>query len=120
MKEQIVECEKKLLEAMKTGNIKTLDELLHDGLIFNIPTGETITKTMDIENYKSGTMSVTEIIATDQIIKSFDDVSIVSVTLYLKAKYGNHLIDGKFSYLRVWKLMNNSWKVIAGSGFQIQ
>lgn len=118
--EQIIECEKKLLEAMKTGNIKTLDELLHDGLIFNIPTGETITKTMDIENYKSGIMLVTEILATDQIIKSVDDVSIVSVTIYLKAKYNNHLIDGKFRYLRVWKLFNDSWKVIAGSGFQIQ
>ncbi len=118
--EQIIECEKRLLEAMKRGDIKVLDELLHDNLIFNIPTGQTITKSMDIENYQSGIMTVSEILVSDQIIKSIDDISTVSVTLYLKAKYGDYLIDGKFRYLRVWKLSNNSWKVIAGSGFQIQ
>lgn len=42
--EQIMECESKLLEAMKSGDIKVLDQLLHDKLVFNIPTGQTITK----------------------------------------------------------------------------
>ncbi len=65
-------------------------------------------------------MTVSEILATDQIIKSIDNISTVSVTLYLKGKYADQIIDGKFRYLRVWKLFDNSWKVIAGSGFQIQ
>lgn len=118
--EQIIECEKRLLDALKTGDIKVLDELLHDNLIFNIPTGQTITKAMDIENYRSGILTVSEILATDQIIKSIDDISSVALTLHLKAKYADQIVDGKFRYLRVWKLFDNSWKVIAGSGFQIQ
>ena len=118
--EQILECENRLLEALKTGEIKVLDELLHENLIFNIPTGQTITKEMDIENYQSGIMTVSEILTTDQIIKSIDNISTVAVTLHLKAKYADQIIDGKFRYLRVWKLFDNSWKVIAGSGFQIQ
>ena len=117
--EQIIKCENQLLEALKTGDIKVLDELLHDSLIFNIPTGQTITKSMDIENYKSGTMTVSEILAKDYIINTIDDISCVAVTLHLKAKYADQIIDGKFRYLRVWKLVDNSWKVIAGSGFQI-
>ena len=118
--EQILECEKRLLEAMKYGDFKVLDELLHENLIFNIPTGQTITKSMDIENYKSGMMKVSEIWATDQIIKSIDDETYtVAVTISLNGKYGDQIIDGKFRYLRVWKLYNNSWKVIAGSGFSI-
>jgi hypothetical protein len=117
--EQIIECESRLLEALKTGNIKVLDELLHDNLIFNIPTGLTITKAMDIDNYRSGILKIFEILTTDQIIKSIDDISTVAVTLDLKAKYADQIIDGKFRYLRVWKLFGNSWKVIAGSGFQI-
>ncbi|MBF2708677.1 nuclear transport factor 2 family protein [Flavobacterium soyangense] len=118
--EQIIECEIRLLEAMKAGNIKVLDELLYDDLIFNIPTGHTITKSMDIENYQSGIMTVSEIVATDQIIKSINNISTVAVTLHLKAKYADQIVDGKFRYLRVWKLFDNSWKVVAGSGFQIQ
>ena len=65
--EQIIECENRLLEALKTGDIKVLDELLYDNLIFNIPTGQTITKAMDIDNYRSGILTVSEILATDQI-----------------------------------------------------
>lgn len=118
--EQIIECENRLLEALKTGDIKVIDELLHDNLIFNIPTGHTISKSIDIENYQSGMMSVSEILATDQIIKSIENISTVAVTLHLKAKYEDQIVDGKFRYLRVWKLVDNSWKVIAGSGFQIQ
>ncbi len=117
--QQIIENENRLLGALKTGDIKVLDELLHDNLIFNIPTGQTITKAMDIENYQSGILTVSEILATDRIVNFIDDTSTVAVTLHLKAKYADQIIDGKFRYLRVWKLIGNSWKVIAGSGFQI-
>lgn len=105
---------------MKIEDIKILDELLHDHLIFNIPTGQTITKSMGIENYKSGLMKVSEIVTTDPIIKSIDNISTLAVTLQLKAKCADQIVDGKYRYLRVWKLFDNSWKVIAGSGFQIQ
>jgi len=118
--QQIIECEKRLLGALKTGDIVVLDELLHDNLIFTIPTGQTITKAMDIENYRSGILTVSEVVATDQIIESVDDFSTVAMTLHLKAKYADQIVDGKFKYLRVWKFADNSWKVIAGSGFQIQ
>jgi ketosteroid isomerase-like protein len=117
--EQIFECEEQLLEAIKASNIDALEALLHDNLIFNIPTGQTITKSIDIENYKSGIMTVSEMVATDQIIKIVDEIATVAVTIHLKAKYANQMIDGKFRYLRVWKRFDNSWKVIAGSGFLI-
>lgn len=74
---------------------------------------------MDIENYRSGILKVSEITVTEQIIKPIDDIFTVVVTLHLKAKYADQIVDGKFKYLRIWKLFDNSWKVIAGSGFQI-
>ena len=120
MEQDIIDSEKRLLEAILNGDINILDQLLHESLIFNIPTGQTITKEMDIENYRSGIMSVYDISTTDQTIKTIDNISTVVVTIHLKAKYADHIIDGKFRYLRVWKLFNNSWKIIAGSGFQIQ
>ncbi|HEV7349461.1 nuclear transport factor 2 family protein [Telluribacter sp.] len=108
--EQIVDCENRLLEAIKIGDIKVLDELLHDSIIFNIPTGQTITKAMDIENYRSGIMTIYDISTTDRTISTIEDISAVAVTVNLKAKYDGQIIDGKFKYLRVWKLFNNSWK----------
>lgn len=92
---------------------------MHDSLIFNIPTGQTITKEMDIENYRSGIITVYDILATDQTIKIIENIATVAVTFHLKAKYADQIIDGKFRYLRVWKLFDTSWKIIAGSGIQI-
>lgn len=113
--DQIIESEKRLIEAMKNSDIKTLDELLYDNLVFIIPTGQIITKSMDLENYQSGSMIISEIVATEQSIKAIDDISTVTLTLFLKGKYEGQIIDGKYKYLRVWKLFDNSWKVIAGS-----
>jgi ketosteroid isomerase-like protein len=116
---QIIECEHKLLEAIRAGDIFVLEVILHDSLVFNIPTGQTISKEMDIENYRSGKMIVYEITPFDQTIETIDDISIVAVTIHLKAKYADQNIDGKFRYLRMWKKFGNTWKVIAGSGFEI-
>lgn len=118
--EQIIDCEKRLLEAIKTSDLNALDQLLHERLLFNIPTGQTITKPMDMEMYRSGSMNVYDISATDQTVRIIENISTVAVTLTLKATYAGQIIDGKFRYLRVWKRFNGTWQVIAGSGCPIQ
>ncbi|MDR0235768.1 nuclear transport factor 2 family protein [Acinetobacter sp.] len=117
--ELVLYFENKLLEAMKNADIDVLDELLHDNLIFNIPTGQTITKAEDIESYRLGVMTIHEISATEYVIKTIENISTVAVTVYLKAKYAEHAIDGQFRYLRVWKRTDHSWKVISGSAFKV-
>lgn len=42
-KAQVIDNEKKLLLAMKTNNVELLDQLLHDELLFNGPSGVLIT-----------------------------------------------------------------------------
>ena len=44
LEEQIVDCEKRVLEAMKTDAISVLGELLHEKLNFDITIGQTITR----------------------------------------------------------------------------
>jgi ketosteroid isomerase-like protein len=112
-------CEQRLIDAVKAGDIATLDALLHEDLLFNIPGGITITKAMDMHNYQSGVMQVFELIASDQRIQLLDNTATVVVTVHLKAQYADQAIEGLFRYLRVWKLFGTSWKVIAGSGVQI-
>ncbi len=119
MIEQIIESEKRLLTAFQKNDTNILNELLHDDLIFVIPSGKTITKAMDLENMRSGNMTVHSISSSDQHINIISDNAIVSVMIELKGKYLEHNIDGKFRYIRVWKLINNTWKVIGGSGMQI-
>lgn len=111
----IPQYENRLFQAVKAGDVAALDELLHDNLLFNIPTGETCTKEMDLDNYRSGRMKVHDIIASDRIIRTTGDLSTVAVTVDLKATFDGQPIDGTYRYLRVWMWCDQSWKIIAGS-----
>lgn len=97
--EEIVICESILLDTIRNGYINALDELLHDSLIFNIPTAQTINKEMDAENFRSVSMTVYDISTTDQTIKTSENISIVVITIHLKAKYADKIIDRRFGYL---------------------
>ncbi|RCJ30245.1 DUF4440 domain-containing protein [Nostoc punctiforme NIES-2108] len=114
-KAQVIDNEKKLLLAMKTNNVELLDQLLHDELLFNGPSGETATKAMDLENYRSGNINLHTVESSDLMLNMVGDDVVVAVTVEILGNYLGQEIDGKFRYLRVWKLFENNWKVIAGS-----
>lgn len=114
-KAQVIDNEKKLLLAMKTNNVELLDQLLHDELLFNGPSGETATKAMDLENYRSGNINLHTLESSDLMLNMVGDDVVVAVTVEILGNYLGQEIDGKFRYLRVWKLFENNWKVIAGS-----
>ena len=107
--------EQKLLNAMRNADTDTLSILIHDSLLFNVPGGQTFTKVQDLESYKSGQMNVTEISAKDQAITLIGDNVIVVTTITMEGHYFDHVIDGDYRFLRVWKKINDSWQVIAGS-----
>ena len=117
--DQLIASEKALLLAIKNRDIDSLDNLLHDDLLFNLPNGQTITKAVDLETHRSGQMTIFAIEAKEQQINIIGDTAIVAVMINLKGKYIDLPIDGIFSYLRVWKNFNNQWKVIAGSCIEL-
>lgn len=118
-KDPIIEAENRLLAAMQQSNIDVLDELLHDDLLFVIPTGQTVTKEMDLSNLRSGNLKIEDLSAKDQEISIIGDSAIVSVQIHLKGTYLEQPIDGNFKYIRTWKAIDGQLKVIGGAGVQI-
>ena len=118
-KEQIIGYEMKLLGAIKQSDIAKLNELLHDDLLFVIPTGQTVTKDLDLSNLRSGNLKIDQISSREQKINIIEDSAVVSVIVDLKGNYLDQTIDGTFKYIRIWKLINNKWKVIGGAGIQV-
>lgn len=113
--EAVVNAEIELLTAIKNADILTLESILHDDLLFNLPDGNTITKDFDLESYRSGKMKVEALEASDQIISIIQDSAVVAVTVSLKGFFGEYPIDGAYRYIRVWKQFDGELKVIAGS-----
>ena len=114
-KEIILDCENQLLAAMKSSHVQKLDELLHDDLLFVVPDGSVITKAMDLEAHRSGKMVIEKLVRQIEEIRLFGDTALVTLTLDTKGKMLDQPIEGKFRYLRVWKLFDGQWKVMGGS-----
>ncbi len=115
----IVNAEIELLTAIKNADVSVLEQILHDDLLFNLPTGETITKEFDLNSYRSGKMKIDFLEASDQIINIIGDSAVVAVSVSLKGTYDNNPINGVFKYIRVWKQFDDNLKVIAGSCVQL-
>lgn len=113
---EIIAAEERLVTAMKASDVDLLDRLLHDTLLFNGPTGETATKTMDLANYRTGGITLRTVVASDRQVSIIGDDAVVAVTVRLEGNYMGQDIDGRFRYLRVWKSFGDEGlKVIAGS-----
>jgi ketosteroid isomerase-like protein len=112
---EIIACETQLLEAMQTSNAELLAQLLHEQLLFNLPTGETATKAMDMANYRSGNIDLASLTASDRTIEVIGDNAVVVVTVEIHGNYMGQDLNGKFRYLRVWQHCDNRWQIIAGS-----
>ncbi|MFG4005056.1 nuclear transport factor 2 family protein [Flavobacterium aquidurense] len=118
--ETIVNAEIELLTAIKNADVPALEKMLHDDLLFNLPDGQTITKEVDLESYRSGKIQIETLEAADQIINVIGDTAVVSVIILLKGTYGNNPVANSFRYIRVWRQFGESLKVIAGSCVTLQ
>ena len=119
-KNAIIEAEQVLVTAMKNSDVKRLDSLLHKDLLFTIPSGQTITKEIDLETYSSGSMKINTISSSEQDVHLIDDSAVVSTVIEMRGTYFDHALDGQYKIIRVWKLLEGDLKVIAGSSMRIE
>ncbi len=113
--QKILEIENQLREAMKKSDVEILEQLLHDDLLFVLPSGEVITKKTDLETHQSGNLVLEEITSSIDSIKQIDENVVVTLSSKLKGKMLEQNFEGNFRYLRVWKMFDDQLKVIAGS-----
>ncbi len=78
-KKYITNIEFKLVEAIKSSDVKFLDIVLHDDLLFIAPNGQLITKQMDLASHRAGEMVVEQLIPIIEDVKIMDDTAVVIV-----------------------------------------
>ncbi len=114
-KEQVLDAEELLKKAMIQADCVLLETLLHDEMSFAIPTGEVITKNQELQSYNEGLMKVFDIQTSDRQISEMGDTVSVSVLAHLRGSYKGNSIQGKFRFIRFWKVTDQGPKIIAGS-----
>jgi len=118
-KEQIVSLEKRLLKAFCDFDVVTLDELIHNDALFILPNAQTIPKSTVLDNYRQKKMDM-EITPGDHVVTLIGDTAVMSISLESLVTMGETKSRSQFRYMRVWKLVNGTWKIIATSGTQLK
>ena len=118
-REEVVEAENKLFSAQLVSNLEVLDQLLHDDLIAIAPTGEVLTKKMDLDAHKAKTMIIEDASTIIDEISIIGDTALSIVTMKAKGKMIGTPLEGQFRYFRVWKRVGDGLKVIGASFMQL-
>ncbi|MBB6236466.1 hypothetical protein HDC90_001078 [Pedobacter sp. AK013] len=111
----IANLEEKLLDGFKKTDLSTLDLLFADGMLFHDQYGNVLDKEMDMDAYRTGMIKITKINVSKREIRVFESIVIVSASLFIKGKYADILLNGKYRWLRVWGKVKEDWKVISAS-----
>lgn len=112
---QIKQYEERLKQAMLRSDVAALDELLAPDLSFSNHLGQLMTKQNDLQAHKSGILKINQITLSDQKIKIYGDVAVVTVQAHIIGSFAGAASEDNFRFTRVWaKSTSNAWQVIAG------
>ena len=114
-----MEVESKLFSAQLVSDVKILDQLLHDDLVAVVPTGQIITKEMDLNAHRAKTMIIEDASTEIEEIKIIGDTAISIVSMRAKGKMMDTPMEGHFRYLRVWKRFDDTLKIVGASFMQL-
>ena len=119
-REDIVEVENQLFSAQLVSDVNILDQLLHDDLIAVAPTGQIVTKEMDLNAHRAKMMIIEEASTVINEVKiTGEDTAISIVTMKAKGKMMGTPLEGQFRYFRVWKRFDDTLKIVGASFMQL-
>lgn len=118
-KDEVIEAENKLFSAQLVSDTDILDQLLHDDLIAIAPTGQIVTKEMDLSAHKAKTMIIEKASTVIDEIRITGDTALSIVTMTAKGKMMGTPLEGQFRYFRVWKRFDDTLKVVGASFMQL-
>lgn len=113
MTDQVVSMEAQLREAMLAGDLKVLDALLADDLVFTNQTGHRLTKADDLAVHESGRLKITQIDISDQRVRLHGPFAIVTLVANVGGSFDGQSFLARFAYTRVWKREGEIWRVAA-------
>jgi len=109
----VVALEERLEHAMRTSDVRVLDELLADDLLFTNHQGIVVSKQQDLEVHRSGLLQLDSLRASDRSLRHIGNVAVVAVRVELAGRHASNHFEATFRYTRVWALQEGRWRIIA-------
>jgi ketosteroid isomerase-like protein len=107
-------CEAALRQAQLAGDVRVLDRLVDDALVFTGPDGAVYGKQDDLDAHQSGVVRITRLEPSEERMQRFGRVAVVSVRMEMSGTFRGADFAGPFRYTRVWCARREGWRVVAG------
>ena len=113
---EIVLLEAALRAAQLSADVKTLDSLIAEELLFAGPDGRLGSKAEDLAAHGSGVVRFRVHEPEELRVRAVgDSVRVASLQARLTVEVGGALVSGTYRYTRVWARENGGpWRVVAG------
>ncbi len=108
------ECEAALRQAQLVSDVRELDRLVDDALVFTGPNGAVYGKQDDLEAHRRGLIRITQLQPSEERIQRFGHIAVVSVRMEMTGTFEGVAFAGPFRYTRVWRATGDSWRIVAG------
>jgi ketosteroid isomerase-like protein len=112
--ESLRACEAALRQAQLDGDVRALDRLVDDSLIFTGPNGAVYGKQDDLDGHRRGIIRITRLEPSEERIHRFGDIAVVSVRMEMSGTFEGKAFAGPFRYTRVWRANDDGWRIVAG------
>jgi ketosteroid isomerase-like protein len=120
MEEMTIEIlEEKLRQAMLDSDVRVLDELIADDLVFTMHTGQVVNKQYDLDAHRSGIFKFTKVDQDDRQIHLYGDCVVVTVKVDLAGTFNQQAFSETYRFTRVWVKRQNRWQIVAGHVCQV-
>jgi hypothetical protein len=101
-REQILDAEERLRQAMLDNDVRVLDELIAAELLFTGLNGQLASKADDLAAHQAGLLRATIIEPVEQRIQLHPGFAVVSALMHLAGTYAGTPVDQQLRYTRVW------------------
>jgi ketosteroid isomerase-like protein len=107
-------CEEALRKAQLASDVRELDRLLDDALVFTGPNGAVYGKQDDLDAHRRGIIRITRLEPSEERIQRFGDIAVVVVRMEMSGTFEGQAFAGPFRYTRVWRKHEDGWRIVAG------
>jgi ketosteroid isomerase-like protein len=110
----LIALENSFNEALVRADLKTIERIEADDLIFTDAAGLVTSKADEMQSLKSGEIKFASIKMMDTRVQDYGNVGVVTGSLLEKAQYKNTDISGTYRFTDVWAKRKGKWEHVAG------
>ena len=110
----LIELENRFNEALVRADLKTVEDIEADDLIFTDSSGMVTTKSDELQSMRSGDVKFESIKMDNTRVQEFGNLAVVTGSLVEKAQYKSTDISGTYRFTDVWARRNGKWVHVAG------